>query len=156
MKDAQRKSTAARSVEQLPLLPIPGWREPTPAVPDLDHLRTLKSLRAAIAYSLHLADIDAVDAYRLLKKDKSTWSRIMSGDMSFPADDLPAFCKRVRNDAALLWLTHQCGFDIEHMVRIKSSLEQENERLREENARLRREREIERNYARELLGRGAA
>jgi transcriptional regulator with XRE-family HTH domain len=145
--DAQRKTTPRLGVEQLSLLPA---RLPSPP-PDLSYLRALPNLRRAIRYAMSLADLEPKQVYMPLGKDKATWSRIENGDMSFPADDLVKLCHVIGNDAPLLYLNHAAGYDIEHMVRIKSSLEKENEELKARVAELEKEREIEQRAYRALL-----
>lgn len=100
----------------------------------------LSNFRRAIRYSMSLADLEPKQVYDPLGKDKATWSRIENGDMSFPSDLIIPFQAITQNDAPLLWLNHSAGYDVGHMVRIKSSVELENEKLRAEIAELRRER----------------
>lgn len=143
----QRQSTKSASVEQLSLLPL---RKPCPP-PDLDYLKALPSDRRALRYAVSLADLEPKQVYDPLDMDKATWSRIENGGMGFPLNRLKAFRDVVQNDALLLWLNHDHGYDIHRMVRIKNDVE-----LRLENAEARireleREREIERAFVQDVL-----
>lgn len=129
----QRKSTLSRTVEQqLPLLsPLPS--KPS-AQPDLGYLLALPTLRRVIRYSMSLRDLEPKQVYEQLDMDKATWSRIENGGMSFPADDLEDFRQIVGNDAVILWLLHQSGFDVTSVRRQQSDLEARVE-LAEQRAR---------------------
>lgn len=117
-EDYQRPSTISTDVAQLELIPR---RKPSAAV-DRDHVRRLPSLRRAINYSLSLADMDPKEAYGPLEMDKAIWSRIVNGNMSFPADELPKLKAVTGNEAAVYWLATACGYDLKPL---RSELEQQ-------------------------------
>lgn len=135
---SQRQSTVLREVEQLTLLPV---RKACPPA-DLEYIKTLPNFRRAVRYSISLADLEPKQVYEPMEMDKAIWSRIDNGGMSFPADEIGKLSKITQNDAPLLWLNHNAGYDIGQMVRQKSAVEVENERLRKENEELRKERDV--------------
>jgi hypothetical protein len=140
-KDYQRPSTSSTDVAQLELIPS---RKPSAAI-DRDHVRRLPSLRRAINYSLSLADMDPKEAYGPLEMDKAIWSRIVNGNMSFPADDLPKLKAITGNEAALLWIAHACGYELRPL---RSELEQQLEAERAKSAELERQLEVITNFVR--------
>lgn len=140
-KDCQRPSSFATDVAQLELIPS---RKPSAAV-DKDHIRRLPSLRRAINYSLSLADMDPKEAYGPLEMDKAIWSRIVNGNMSFPADELPKLKAITGNEAALIWIAHACGFDLRPL---RTELEEQLEAERARNTELQRQLEVITNFVR--------
>jgi hypothetical protein len=44
--------------------------------------------------------------------DKARWSRIKSGTEGIKWDQLRTFMGHCGNDAPLLWMLHQCGYDL--------------------------------------------
>jgi hypothetical protein len=134
----QRQSTKSTEVEQLELLPT---RKPCAPV-DRAYVLGLPSLRKVIRYSVSLADLEPKQVYGPLEMDKAIWSRIENGGMSFPADSLSKLAEETQNDAPLVWLAHQRGYEL---VPLKSELEQQLEAKdaelteeRRENALLRK------------------
>lgn len=107
----QRQSTISADVEQLSLLPAKRTAPPV----DLNYIKTLTNFRRAIRYSVSLPDLEPKEVYDPLDMDKSIWSRIENGGMSFPADQILALAKITQNKAPFLWLAHQFGFDIERL-----------------------------------------
>lgn len=145
--DPQHKSTALRSVEQLSLLPA---RKASPQ-PDVAYLMGLTSLRRAIRYSMSIADLEPKQVYGPLEKDKATWSRIESGDMSFPADDLPKLCQVIGNDAAVLWLAHATGFDLASMRKLQDDKDRRIADLEQQLAEERAEKAAIAKFVRETM-----
>jgi hypothetical protein len=73
-----------------------------------------------------------------LKLDKAQWSRWVSGGEGVVWPKLRALMDLCGNDAPVLWMAHDRGFDIGRMQRYESEIERQNRLLREENAALRR------------------
>jgi hypothetical protein len=146
---AQRQSTQSTQVErQLKLLPE-RERKPCPP-PDLNYIRGLPSFRRALRYAVSLADLEPKDVYGPLEMDKSIWSKIENGGMSFPADEILRLCEITQNDSPLLWLIHARGWDVSRLVWLKTPEQEENERLKAENAELRRKLQLTLEIAKEL------
>lgn len=134
MKDTQHKTTGLRVSEQLTLLS----HRPERKEPDLAYLATLPSFRRALRYSVSLADLESKQVYDPLDKDKATWSRYESGDAPFPAELILPLQAITNNDAPLLWLNYQAGFDLTTLRPRESDTERQLREAREENANLRR------------------
>lgn len=84
--------------------------------------------------------------------DKARWSRIKSGGEGIKWEQLQAFMDACGNDAPLLWMLHQQGYDL-HSIRKR---ETETERsLREANEALEQERLKVRVLTEALHGRAA-
>jgi plasmid maintenance system antidote protein VapI len=127
----QRKSTKSENVEQLCLL-SPS-RKPSAPV-DVAYLLGLGSLRRVLRYSMSLRDLEPKAVYEQLDMDKATWSRIENGGMSFPADDLEKFRQIVGNDAVIMWLVHQSGYDLTSLRKAQDDKDKEIEQLKAELA----------------------
>jgi hypothetical protein len=106
----QRDSTKLRDVEQLSLIPD---RQIISRPVSLDHIRLLKSTKAALEYACQLADVVPKEVYPHMECDKSTWSRICSGEWDLDGRDIPKFNRVVGNNAYLLYLNHLDGVDLE-------------------------------------------
>ena len=73
-----------------------------------------------------------------LKIDKAQFSRIKSGQEGIKWERLQALMDAFGNDAPLLWMVQQRGYDLHSLRKVESELQRENRMLREENAALRR------------------
>ena len=73
-----------------------------------------------------------------LAVDKAQFSRWLSGDEGIKWAKLAALMDACGNDAPVLWMLHQRGYDLASLRRLESATETENRLLREENAALRR------------------
>lgn len=105
----QRDSTKLREVEeQLALLPA---RKPSRPV-SLEHIQILRNTKQALEYACQLADMAPKEIYGDMDCDKTTWSRICSGEWDLDGRDVAKFGRVVNNDAYLLFLNHQAGFDL--------------------------------------------
>jgi hypothetical protein len=129
----QRSATKLNAdARQLHLLSEPA---PAPSRPvDLEYLMMQPSVGDAIEYAGKLAGKVPKHLYLAMKKDKSVWSRICSGEIGFPADDIKKFCAVVGNDALSLWVAHDNGWDIRAMRKAMNCLERENFELRRQIA----------------------
>lgn len=147
MQVNQRKSTESSDVEQLSLIPA---RKPS-SPPDVAYLLGLPNLRRVIRYSMSLADLEPKQVYGPLGKDKATWSRIENGDMSFPADDLEKFRQIVGNDAVILWLAHQAGYDVATMRKAQDDKDKRIAELEAALAESEREKQAIARFVRETM-----
>lgn len=145
----QRRSTNLTDVEQLDLLDSRP-KKPCPPV-DLDYLLPLPSLRRAIRYSVSLRDLEPKQVFEPLGMDKAVWSRIENGGMSFPADELLKFQIVTENDAPLLWLMHQAGYDVRQLRRLRDDKDRRITELEAELAAERAERAAIAKFVRETM-----
>lgn len=70
--------------------------------------------------------------------DKSQFSRWTAGTEGIVWPKFTKLMDACGNDAPVLWMLHQRGYDLNSVRRLESETEKENRRLREENAALRR------------------
>jgi plasmid maintenance system antidote protein VapI len=70
--------------------------------------------------------------------DKAQFSRWLSGNEGVQWGKFCALMDRCGNDAPVLWMLHQRGYDLWSVRRRESELETENRRLREDIAAMRR------------------
>lgn len=73
-----------------------------------------------------------------LGADKAQFSRWQSGTEGILWPKLAKLMDLCGNDAPLLWMLHERGFDLHSLRRRETETEAENRKLREENAALRR------------------
>jgi hypothetical protein len=141
---AQRRSVGLGEVAQRPStddhnaqLELLGAVQKKPSSPvEIAHLRSIPSLKRAVAYSLHLADMDPKEAYLPLQMDKATWSRIINGNQEVPASLFRPLHLLTGNRAPLMWAAFDDGCEL---TPLKSDLEQQLES--ERAARIEAERE---------------
>lgn len=86
-------------------LPMSG-----PVSPDVIERR--RHVGEAIRLSMQVAMLDQKQIYIPLKFDKGHWSRIMSGELSFPADRLEDFIRLVGNTIVLQYLAFLFGLGL--------------------------------------------
>lgn len=96
------------------------------------------SLGAALDLCLELAGIEPKRLLADLKLDKAQFSRWQSGQEGVNWPKLAAVMDRCGNDAPLLWMNHDRGWDLNAMRKVETELERQNRLLREENQALRR------------------
>lgn len=73
-----------------------------------------------------------------LKVDRAQFSRWHNGTEGILWDKFIELMDRCGNDAPLLWMVHQRGYDLTAMRKRETEVEKQNRELREENAALRR------------------
>jgi hypothetical protein len=73
-----------------------------------------------------------------LNVDKAQFSRWQSGTEGVQWPKFTALMDRCGNDAPVLWMLHQRGYDLHSVRRRESALERENRELREDLAAARR------------------
>ena len=92
-----------------------------------------------------------------LKLDKAQWSRWESGQEGILWPKLTAVMDRCGNDAPLLWMLHQRGYDIASLRKRETEVERELRQVREQLAQEQAERAVERKLlAQVLTGRAPA
>ena len=69
--------------------------------------------------------------------DKAQFSRWQSGTEGVQWSKFQALMDKCGNDAPVLWMVHQRGYDLHSLHRRESELEAENRKLREERQALR-------------------
>lgn len=75
--------------------------------------------------------------------DKAQFSRWQSGTEGIVWPKFVALMDICGNDAPLLWMMHQRGYDLKSLRKRESELERENRELREQLETITREREVE-------------
>ena len=70
--------------------------------------------------------------------DKAQFSRWSSGTEGICWPKFSRLMDACGNDAPLMWMLHQRGYDLHSMRKLESEVEKQNRMLREENAALRR------------------
>lgn len=73
-----------------------------------------------------------------LDVDKAQFSRWQSGTEGIQWDKFRRLMDKCGNDAPVLWMLHQRGYDLYSVRRRESALEAENRRLRDDLAAMRR------------------
>lgn len=144
---SQRQSSSLQPVAQLELLAAPKQS----AAPDIEYLKGLPSFRRVVRYSVSLADMEPKQVFEPLEMDKAIWSRIENGGMSFPADDIGKFRKITGNNAPLLWLNHQDGYDIRNLPRLRDDKDRRITELETQLAQERHDKEVIARFVREQI-----
>jgi hypothetical protein len=91
-----------------------------------------QSLGAALDLCVELAGYEAKQVQRDLKLDKAQFSRWQSGQEGIIWPRLKLVMNHCGNDAPLLWMNHDRGFDLSAMRKVETTLERENRELREQ------------------------
>lgn len=98
-----------------------------------------KSLGGAIELCAELAGFELDKTLQQeMGVDKAQFSRWLSGQEGVVWPKFVKLMDACGNDAPLLWMLHQRGYDLHSLRRLESSTERENRQLREEVAALRR------------------
>lgn len=126
----QRDSTKLSTVEQLALLP-PAGVVSRPV--SFDRIYTLTSTHDALMYGCELAKMVPKQAYGPMRIDKTTWSRITSGEWDLDGRDIPQFNKVVGNNAYLMYLNHLDGIDL---ASIRKTMDDKDRRIAELEAKV--------------------
>ncbi|MDZ4282802.1 MAG: hypothetical protein U1C04_18810 [Hydrogenophaga sp.] len=91
-----------------------------------------KSLGQSIDLCLELAGLEPKQVQTALKLDKAQFSRWQSGQEGVNWPRLTAVMDHCGNDAPLLWMNHDRGFDLHAMRKVESALERELRQVRSE------------------------
>jgi len=115
----QRHSTLLRSVdpEQLKLLPDRQAIVSRPV--NLDHIGVLGNTAQALEYACQLANVTPKQVYPYMDCDKTTWSRICSGEWDLDGRDIPRFNRVVGNSAYLYYLAHLEGWELSSIRKVR-------------------------------------
>ena len=97
-----------------------------------------KTLGDAIALCIKAAGLEPKELRLPFTLDKGQLSRWQSGDEGIKWPKLQSLMDACGNDAPLLWMAHDRGYEISSLHKRETLTEQENRLLREENAALRR------------------
>ena len=110
---------------------------PVPLNPD--EVTRKKTLGAAIELCANAGGFDLDKTLQMeLGVDKAQFSRWQSGAEGIVWPKLTRLMDTCGNDAPLLWMLHDRGYDLHSVRRKETAVERENRMLREENAALRR------------------
>lgn len=77
-----------------------------------DVIERCRHVGEAIRLSMQVAMLDQKQIYIPLKMDKGHWSRVMAGELSFPADRLEDFIRLVGNAIVLQYLAFRFGLGL--------------------------------------------
>lgn len=97
-----------------------------------------KTLGGAITLCAKVAGYEGKEVQQDLKFDKAQWSRWESGQEGVVWPKLCSVMDYCGNDAPLLWMNYDRGFDLNAMRKRETELERELRLAREENRALRR------------------
>jgi hypothetical protein len=90
------------------------------------------SLLSAVKLAVSLAGFEAdKEIYGALGIDAGHWSRIHRGEAHFPIDKLSALMDLCGNEAPLLWLTHNRGYDVGSLRKRETETERRCRELQE-------------------------
>jgi hypothetical protein len=110
-----------------------------PVVVRPEQISLEKSLGSAIELCAKVAGHELDKTLQMqLGVDKGQFSRWQSGSEGIKWPKLVELMDACGNDAPLLWMLHDRGWDLHTIRRRESETERENRLLREENAALRR------------------
>lgn len=104
----------------------------------LREIQRLRSFGRAITYTYEAAGFDTKVVTSELRVDKGQMSRWESETEGVKWGKLRRLMDMCGNEAVVLWMAHDVGFDITSMHKRETETERENRMLREENAALRR------------------
>lgn len=91
------------------------------------------TLLAAVKLAISVAGFESdKEVYGALGIDAGHWSRIHRGEAHFPIDKLSALMDLCGNEAPLLWLTHNRGYDIASLRKRETEMERRCRELQEQ------------------------
>lgn len=97
-----------------------------------------KTLGDAIVLCIKAAGLEAKELKLPFNLDKGQLSRWQSGDEGIKWPKLQSLMDACGNDAPLLWMAHDRGYEVSSLHKRESRVEHELRLAREENAALRR------------------
>lgn len=109
------------------------------------------SLGAAISLCAEAAGLEPKAIQSDLKLDKAQWSRWESGQEGILWPKLTAVMDRCGNDAPILWMLHQRGYDLASLRKRETEVERELRQVREQLAQEQAERAVERKLLAQVL-----
>lgn len=121
-----------------------------------DDVARQPSLSGALVLGAAAAGLDLEKEVHIpLGIDAGHWTRMRSGTAGIQWKQLAAICDLFGNDAPILWMLYQRGYDLNSLRKRESETEKELRLAQERIAELEHEREIERRAIRETFGRAA-
>jgi hypothetical protein len=117
------KSNPLRVVdERQERLPLRGQ----PSTVRVDDIARQPSLGGALAIGAAAAGLDLEKEVHIpLNIDAGHWTRMRSGAAGIQWDKLVAICDLFGNDAPLLWMLHQRGYDLHSLHKRETEIERE-------------------------------
>lgn len=111
------------------------------------------SLSGALALSAAAAGLDFEKEIHIpLRIDAGHWTRMRTGTAGIQWKQLAAICDLTGNDAPILWMLHQRGYDLHSLRKTETDTERRLREAEERIAELEHEREIERRAIRATFG----
>lgn len=134
------KSSRLRAVdERAPELPLRS--APTEVRPE--DIARQPSFGSALALGAAAAGLDLEKEVHIpLGIDAGHWTRMRSGEAGIQWKKLKAVCDLFGNDAPLLWMLYQQGYDLHSVRRRESEVDRENRELKEEIEQLKRDKRV--------------
>jgi hypothetical protein len=117
----------------------------------VDELIRKPSLGASITMCMELAGFDLDKEVPIPDIDKGQFSRWKNGTEGIKWPKLVGVMDGCGNDAPVLWMLHQRGWDLHSLRRRESETERENRLLKEQLQTVQAERLVERRLLAELL-----
>jgi hypothetical protein len=141
-----------------PLVRLHVRREPPRQMVTID-IRLVQqqpSLLGAIKLCIGMAGFESdKQVYMHLGIDAGHWSRITRGEAHFPLDKLGPLMDFCGNEAPLLWLLDDRGYEVSSLRRKETELEQQLRLAREEIAHMKAERGATLRAVNDLIASGA-
>ena len=125
---------------------LPLSSKPKAADVDDSVLIRQPDMLAAINLAIQASGLQDNQIYPVLGMEKAAFSKALSGSNHFPSGKLDQLCEVLGNEVVLRWWVLTRGYAL---VKLKSTLEEENERLRAELNQERREKEIIKEFVRQ-------
>lgn len=119
----------------------------------LSDVRMLKSESHALRFSMRASGYDPKEIPSLFNIDAGQWSNILGGKKHFPHDRRNEWMDFVGNEVLLIYGCESRGYDFSTMRKHQTDVERENAELRQQLAQIQHDREVERAYMAQIMGR---
>lgn len=129
---------------------LPLARKPEQVTVFAQLLDRQKNLAAAVALCIQLSGLDDKEIYLTLGIDAGHWSRMIKGNANFPLEHLPELMRMCGNEAPLLYLVKEMGYDIHSLRPLETETERKLRVAEERIAKLEAERAIEMRLLRDI------
>ena len=101
------------------------------------------SLSGALALAASAAGLDLEKEVHIpLGIDAGHWTRMRTGTAGIQWKQLSAICDLTGNDAPILWMLYQRGYDLHSLRKRESDIERENRELRERLAQAEHDKQV--------------
>lgn len=101
------------------------------------------SLSGALALAASAAGLDLEKEVHIpLGIDAGHWTRMRTGTAGIQWKQLSAICDLTGNDAPVLWMLYQRGYDLHSLRKRESDIERENRELRERLAQAEHDKQV--------------